>query len=169
MYRRCVLLCGATIDSDLWPMKVNDTERLDSYARFKVKWRPIDCVKMIPVSTRFSRYYGHGFMYRNFVFYFDMIHVEILLAVLLNFNLTKQWDCQWVPQLRLDHGLINPYKPGVPFLRHRQTVQTQIRCRRTRRLIRVYTITHRNFYQNMIKMKTVHQTPLKWKMDSSSR
>ena len=43
-------------------MKVNDTERLESYARFKVKQRPIDCVKMIPVSTRLSRYYGHGFI-----------------------------------------------------------------------------------------------------------
>ena len=31
-------------------------------------------------------------------------------------------------------------KPGVPFLGHRQTVQTQIRRRRTQRLIRVFTI-----------------------------
>ena len=31
----------------------------------------------------------------------------------------------------------NPYEPSVPFLGHRQTVQTQIR---TRRLIRVFTV-----------------------------
>ena len=41
-------------------MKVN--ERPDSYVRFKVKLRPINCVKMIPVSMRFLRYYGHGFI-----------------------------------------------------------------------------------------------------------
>ena len=36
--------------------------------------------------------------------------------------------------------LTNPYKPSVPFLGHRQTVQTQIRRRRTRRLIRIFTV-----------------------------
>ena len=34
----------------------------------------------------------------------------------------------------------NPYEPSVPFLGHRQTVQTQIRRRGTRRLIRVFTV-----------------------------
>ena len=34
----------------------------------------------------------------------------------------------------------NPYKPVVPFLGHRQTVQTQISRRRTRRLFRVLTV-----------------------------
>ena len=37
-------------------------------------------------------------------------------------------------------GDINPYKPSVPFLGHRQTVQTKIRCHRTQRLIRVFTV-----------------------------
>ena len=35
---------------------------------------------------------------------------------------------------------INPYKHSVPFFGYRQTVQTQIRRRRTRRLIRVVTV-----------------------------
>ena len=34
----------------------------------------------------------------------------------------------------------NPYKPSVPLLGHRQTVQTQIRRHRTRRLIKVFTV-----------------------------
>ena len=48
-------------------------------------------------------------------------------------------------------NIFNPYKPGVPFFGHRQTVQTQIRRS-----------------QNKIKMKKVQQTPLKRKMDSSN-
>ena len=39
---------------------------------------------------------------------------------------------------------INPYKPGVHFVGHRQKVQTQIRRRRTRRLIRIFTICLQN-------------------------
>ena len=42
-------------------------------------------------------------------------------------------------------GTVNPYKPGIPFLGHRQTVQTQIRCRRTWHLIRVYTVCSQEF------------------------
>ena len=34
----------------------------------------------------------------------------------------------------------NPYKPSIPFVGHRQTVQTQIRRCRTWRLIRVFTV-----------------------------
>ena len=41
--------------------------------------------------------------------------------------------------LKVQHS-INPYKPSVPFLGHRQTVHTQIRRRRTRHLIRVFTV-----------------------------
>ena len=37
-------------------------------------------------------------------------------------------------------GYLNQYKPSVPFLGHRQTVQTQIRHRRMWRLIRVFTV-----------------------------
>ena len=36
--------------------------------------------------------------------------------------------------------IINPCQPRVPFLGSEQTVQTQIRCRRTRHLIRVFTV-----------------------------
>ena len=35
---------------------------------------------------------------------------------------------------------LNPYKPSGPFFGHWQTVQTQIRRRRTRHLIRVFTV-----------------------------
>ena len=41
--------------------------------------------------------------------------------------------------------LFNPYKPSVPFLGHGQTVQTQIRRRRTQRLIRVFTVCSQEF------------------------
>ena len=40
---------------------------------------------------------------------------------------------------------INPHKPGGPFVGHRQTVQTQIRRHRTRRLISVYTVCAQKF------------------------
>ena len=38
-----------------------------------------------------------------------------------------------------------PFKPSVLFVGHRQTVQTQIRHQRTRRLIRVSTICLQKF------------------------
>ena len=49
---------------------------------------------------------------------------------------------------------LNPYKPSVPFLGHRQTVQTQIRRRRTRRLIRcLHCLLTGISIRNKIKMK----------------
>ena len=42
--------------------------------------------------------------------------------------------------VRFSPKLLNPYKPSVVFIGHRQTVQSQIRRRRTRRLIRVFTV-----------------------------
>ena len=39
---------------------------------------------------------------------------------------------------------VNPYTPGVLFVGHRQTVQTQIRCRTMRCLIRVSTVCLQN-------------------------
>ena len=39
----------------------------------------------------------------------------------------------------------NPYKPGIPFVAHRQTVQTLIRRRIMRRLIKVFTICLQEF------------------------
>ena len=55
----------------------------------------------------------------------------------------------------------NPYKPGVPFLGHRQTVQTQIRRRRTGSIL----FAHRNFYQKYDKNEkryTRHPLNEKW-------
>ena len=40
---------------------------------------------------------------------------------------------------------LNPYKPSFPFLGHRLTVQTQIRRRRTQRLIRVFTVCKQEY------------------------
>ena len=58
-----------------------------------------------------------------------------------------------------------PYKPG-PFLGHRQTVQTQIRRRRTRRLIRVYTVCSQKYLFEIEKKKmknyTRHPLNEKW-------
>ena len=61
---------------------------------------------------------------------------------------------------------LNSYKPSVPFLGHRQTVQTQIRHRRTRHLIRVsHCLLTGISIWNGTKMKKVHQTPLKLEID----
>ena len=43
---------------------------------------------------------------------------------------------------QVKHFDINPYKPGVPFLGHMQTVQTEIR---TRPLIRVFTVCQQEY------------------------
>ena len=43
---------------------------------------------------------------------------------------------------------VNPYKPSVPFVGHRQIVQNQIRCRKTRRLIRFSTVCKQKFLLN---------------------
>ena len=40
--------------------------------------------------------------------------------------------------------VINPYKPSVLFIGHRQTAQTQIRCHRIWHLIRVSTVCSQN-------------------------
>ena len=40
--------------------------------------------------------------------------------------------------------MINPFKPSVLYVRHRQAMQTQIRRRTTRRLIRVSTVCLHN-------------------------
>ena len=40
--------------------------------------------------------------------------------------------------------LIYPFKPSVLFVGHRQTVQTQIRRRKMRRLIRAFTVYSQN-------------------------
>ena len=48
------------------------------------------------------------------------------------------WDKQ-------NNCILNPYMPSVPFVGHRQIVQTQIRRHKMRRLIRVSTICLHNF------------------------
>ena len=48
------------------------------------------------------------------------------------------------PKPRGGLDILNPYKPSVLFVRHRQTVQTQIRRRNTLRLLRVSTVCLQN-------------------------
>ena len=48
-------------------------------------------------------------------------------------------------------SVLNPYKPRVLFVGHRQTVQTQIRRRRTPRLIRVYIVCLQNVLSKIKK------------------
>ena len=63
---------------------------------------------------------------------------------------------------KLMHALLNPYKPGVQFLGHSQTVQTQIRRGRTRRSDQIlHCLLTGISIKNMLKIKTkVHQAPL---------
>ena len=51
---------------------------------------------------------------------------------------------------------------------HMQKVHTQIRCRRRRRPIRVFTVCLHIFWQLPIKMKKYHPTSLKTEMDWSN-
>ena len=46
---------------------------------------------------------------------------------------------------------INPLMPTVPFVRPWQTVQTQIRCRSTWHLIRVYTVCLQNGWVRVLR------------------
>ena len=64
----------------------------------------------------------------------------IWCKTIVYYNLLTYKNITWVFYLVSVLCYINPYKPSVPFLGHRQTVQTQIRWRRTRRLIRVFTV-----------------------------
>ena len=57
------------------------------------------------------------------------------------------WD--WLIKSRLN--VFNPYKPSILFMGHQQTVQNQIRRRRTRRLIRF--LTQENFISVIIRLK----------------
>ena len=53
-------------------------------------------------------------------------------------------EYQHFPQSSVYVTLFNPYKPSVLFMGHRETEKTQIRRRRTRRLIRVSTVYLQN-------------------------
>ena len=55
---------------------------------------------------------------------------------------------------------------SIQFFGPMQTVQTQIRCRKTRHLIRVYTVYLQEFSWE-IKNENIHPTPLKLEMDSA--
>ena len=57
---------------------------------------------------------------------------------------------------------LNPFKPNIPFVGLRKTVQTQIRCHKMRHLIRVPTVYLQNdLYLN--KNEKYHQTTVKMK------
>ena len=66
--------------------------------------------------------------------------------------------------------MLYPYKPSVLFVRHRQTVQTQIRRRRTQRLIRVFTVCLQNILlklwikngKNPTEQPLIYKTELDW-------
>ena len=64
----------------------------------------------------------------------------------------------------IKYNCIKPYIPSVPEKGHRETEQTQIRRRRTRRLIRNYSLLTGNYIRNRIKMKQDTWQPLndKW-------
>ena len=61
----------------------------------------------------------------------------------------------------------NLYWPSVPFLGHRQTVQTQIR-RRVRTDQGLHCMLIEISIKNKMKIKTVHQPFLEIEMDSSN-
>ena len=72
-------------------------------------------------------------------------------------------------QTRIDKllSLSTLFRPDTHFRRHMQTVQTLIRCRKTRRLIRVNTVCLQEFYATYSKSITLYKKPLKVQMDSS--
>ena len=53
---------------------------------------------------------------------------------------------------------LNTYKPGVLFVGYKQTVQTQLRRRKTRRLIRVSTVFLKNVLSKLGQQKTKSTT-----------
>ena len=63
--------------------------------------------------------------------------------------------------------LPNPFYTGSPFWGDMQTVQTQIRRRNWRRLIRVCTVSLQEFLCIIIKSENIHQESLKMETDSS--
>ena len=70
-----------------------------------------------------------------------------------------------IPGDAIKSNCIKPYVPSVPKNEHRETEQTQIKRRRTRRLIRNYTVCFTgNYIRNRIKMKQDTRQPLndKW-------
>ena len=60
------------------------------------------------------------------------------LAYFENSFLRNYWNDRWYPKI---FSCINPYRPGVLFVVHWQTLQTQIRGRRTQRLVGISTVS----------------------------
>ena len=58
---------------------------------------------------------------------------------------------------------VNPYKPSVPFVGLRQTVQTQIRRRTMRRLVRISTICSHSAHKKIDSMRNATEQPVKRK------
>ena len=63
--------------------------------------------------------------------------------------------------------VINPYKPNVLFVGHRETVQIQIRRHRTHRLIRVSTVCAQNVVLKFQTKRNIPPTILKTEMECS--
>ena len=58
----------------------------------------------------------------------------------------------------------NPFKPSVPFVGHRQTMQIKIRRHRMWRLIRISTVCLQNvLLKFQLKIRKNTQQPLHWK------
>ena len=80
-------------------------------------------------------------------------------SFLIIFQLCKKIKTKY--DIQKDRNLeIKPYKPSVLFVGHVQTVQTQIRCRSTLRLISVSTVCLHNFLLKLdLKRKLPTNTP----------
>ena len=88
-------------------------------------------------------------------------HLEDYSNNILPKLLQLLWDKQ-------NNCIFNPYMPSVLFVGHRQIVQTQIRCHRMWRLIRVSTVFLHKFLLKLNKNEKYHLTSLKTEMDCSN-
>ena len=87
---------------------------------------------------------GRGLLSSQFPFSssFYLYGTENLLTKPSNIWMLDRFACV----LPSGFFFFNPYKPSVLFVGHRQTVQNQIRCRKTRRLIRLPLFAYRSFF-----------------------
>ena len=61
--------------------------------------------------------------------------------------------------------MVNPYKPCILFVGHRQTVQTKIRCHQMPLLIKVSNVCLQNVLLKFEKNENYHLTITTFKMD----
>ena len=86
-------------------------------------------------------------------------HLALIFYVILFHKLFKKFQIDWMkirPEIYLRlKGVshFNPYKPSVFFVGHRQTMQTQIRHRMMRCLIRIFTVCLQNNLSKFEKKK----------------